>query len=129
MTYGCCAAAKKVKIYIGNNSQNCLENLLQCHYTGSIFSCKSNFTITNVHLSVSSLSKPLNSLKSSSFIIHSYHSTFFTHNSALILHLSLFIPVLQRSFEDLRSSKIFSQRSIFAFVFGPFQIVEEYSKL
>ena len=37
--------------------------------------------------------------------------------------------VLQRSFEDLRSSKIFSRRSIFVFVFGPFQIVEESSKL
>ena len=36
-------------------------------------------------------------------------------------------PVLQRSFEDLRSSKIFRRRSIF--VFGPFQIVEESLKL
>ena len=40
-----------------------------------------------------------------------------------------FKTVLQRSFEDLCSSKIFSWGSIFVFVFGPFQIVEESSKL
>ena len=39
------------------------------------------------------------------------------------------LAVLQRSFKDLCSLKIFSRRSIFVFVFGPFQIVKESSKL
>ena len=46
-----------------------------------------------------------------------------------VLEKEELLSVLQRSFEDLRSSKIFSQRSIFVFVFSPFQIVEESSKL
>ena len=37
--------------------------------------------------------------------------------------------MLYQTFEGLRSLKIFDQRSIFVFVFGPFQIVEESSKL
>ena len=54
-----------------------------------IFSHESDSTITNVCLSVCHKSKPINSLKSSSFIIHS--------SSFIILHSSFILP----SFCDL----------------------------
>ena len=52
-------------------------------YQHIIFSCKSDSTFTNVCSSVSLSSKPLNSLKSSSFILH--HLSFILHHSSFIL--------------------------------------------
>ena len=54
-----------------------------------VFSRESDSTITNVRTSVCHKSKPLNSLKSSSFIIHP--SSFCIHPSSFILHPSSFI--------------------------------------
>ena len=52
----------------------------------AVFSRESDSTITNVCSSVCLLSKPLNSLKSSSFIIH--HFSFILHSTFIILHSS-----------------------------------------
>ena len=63
-----------------------------CKMTLSFFSRESNSTITNVHLlvcpSVCLSANPLNSLKSSSFIIQP--SSFFIHPSFTIHHSSSF---------------------------------------
>ena len=66
-------------------------------------------------------------------IIHSRLDLYVTLNNlnqkTLAKVQEINITVLQQSFDDLRSSKIFGQRSIFVFVLGTFQIVEEATKL
>ena len=71
------------------------------NHTTIIFSRESDSTITNVCSFVRLSAKPLNSLKSSSFILH--HSSFFIHPSSFIILHSSFI-ILHSSFIILHSS-------------------------
>ena len=79
-----------------------------------IFSRESNSTITNVCSSVSLSAKPLNSLKSLSYITN--HSSFFIHptsffiHPSFILHSSIIHPsfILHSSFIHFATFKLFS---------------------
>ena len=76
-----------------------------CCDKNCFFSRESNSTFTNVRQSVCQEAKPLNSLKSSSFIIH--HSSFVILPSSLIILHSPFI-ILHSSLLPFATFKLFS---------------------